>query len=57
VFSQWNEQVGAGQGAVRAAPAQQGFGAHAIAAVEVEYRLIQHLQLAPSYRALEFGVQ
>ncbi|MNK85637.1 hypothetical protein D3C87_1055220 [compost metagenome] len=52
-----NEQVGTGQGAVRPAPAQQCFSPDTVAAIKVEDRLIQHLQLATANRAGQFGVQ
>ncbi|MNP12346.1 hypothetical protein D3C76_1045750 [compost metagenome] len=57
VLGHRNEQVGTGQGAVRPAPAQQGLGPDAVAAVEVEDRLIQYLQLASTNGARQFSVQ
>lgn len=57
VFRHGDKQIGAGQRAVRSSPAQQGFSADAVAAVEIEDRLIQHLQLATAYRAMQFGIQ
>jgi hypothetical protein len=57
VFRHGDEQVGAGQCAVGAAPAQQRLGADAVAAVEVEDRLIEHLQLAAADCTVKFGVQ
>ncbi|MNE62176.1 hypothetical protein D3C80_1574430 [compost metagenome] len=52
-----NEQIGTGQGTVRPAPAQQRFSPDTVAAIEVEDRLIQHLQLAPANRPGQFGIQ
>ena len=44
IFGQRNEQVRAGKGPVRAPPAYQRLSAHAAAAVELDDRLIEHLQ-------------
>ena len=52
-----DEQVGTGQGAVRPAPTQQGFGPDAVATVEIENRLIQHLQLAAANGPRQFRIQ
>ncbi|MCY1426143.1 hypothetical protein D9M71_419550 [compost metagenome] len=54
VFRQRDEQVRAGQGAVRAAPAHQCLGPHAAPAVEFEDRLVEHLQLATAQGILQF---
>jgi len=53
IFGQRNEQVRAGQSAVRAAPAHQGLGTDTTPCVELDDRLVKHLQFAPAQCVLQ----
>ncbi|MNH42877.1 hypothetical protein D3C79_1046670 [compost metagenome] len=53
VLRQRDEQVRAGQRAIRTTPAHQGFGTDTAAAGELENWLVEHLQLATTQRPLK----